>query len=190
MLALPGARSAVSDPLQKMQQQANEEQQKGALIDDAQAALLWLARWEAAGKDGRKGEMEKLTFADLLDSNLKQIRQVIEKKILELKPNKVQEKASAKVLQSAPVDIADLTEAELSAGQASFNKYRESFFKAKNAGRTIRFVEGSAYGKAPCLAVARYYANTLALLPLKDRVPADADKFEAAQALLKHFESN
>ncbi len=190
MLEQQGARSAVSDPLQKMQQQANEEQQKGALMDDAQAALLWLARWEAAGKDERKGEMENLTFADLLDSNLKQIRQAIEKKILELKPNKVQEKASAKVLQSAPVDIADLTEAELSAGQASFNKYRESFFNAKNTGRTIRFVEGSAYGKAPCLAVARHYAKTLSLLPLKDRVPADAQILDAAQALLKHFEPN
>ncbi|MGB4345051.1 MAG: hypothetical protein WBJ21_01495 [Burkholderiaceae bacterium] len=190
MLEQPGARSAVSDPLQKMQQQANEEQQKGALIDDAQAALLWLARWEAAGKDGRKGEMEKLTFADLLDSNLKPIRQAIEKKIDELKPNKVQPQTSANILQTAPVDIADLTEAELSAGQASFNKYRESFFKAKNAGRTIRFVEGSAYGKAPCLAVARHYANTLALLPLKDRVPADAQVLAAAEALLQHFEPN
>ncbi len=188
MLAQPGARSEVSDPLQKMQQQANEEQQKGALMDDAQAALLWLARWEAAGKEGRRGELDELSFAHLLDSNLQQIRQAIEKKIDEFKPNKVHDKATAKTLQSAPVDIADLTEAELQAGQASFNTYRDSFFNAKKSGRTIRFVEGSAYGKAPCLAVARHYVKTIAQLAHKDRVPADAEKFEAAQALLRHFE--
>lgn len=148
------------------------------VIDDLQQAKRLLA---IASQPGIATQLSALhpRWKTMLDAAA-QITTAIDEQLQVLLPARNPVKTAAVGL----VDMADLSDVELSAGVRHFENFLTAFTKATQQGRAFQFVDNSAYLTPGCLAIANNALLTLNSRGDTDLVKADLDRFLAASFLI------